>query len=418
MNLLYRTTRDFVIATAIILLVTATALYLLLQKEVKEEMEEQLAFQSELAEKNLIERNEFSSPFIQTTLTTDPVSQHPVYGDTLILDVVQKKEEEYHYRIEVKKINGQHYRIFTMISYIGWNEYFKTIFILIGSAILLLGGSSVAITYFSNKKRWRPFFQNLAALKSYSITNNQQLLLKGSPITEFKELNEALADLAARSRKEYVSLREFTENASHEIQTPLGIIQSKLDRLSQLSISEEMARYIVQAKIGVDRLSKMNKALLLLAKLDNNAFEEKQELAFHDLLTQHLEMMADLFASRTIALHSQISPCILTANPYLCEILLSNLVSNAFRHTEFGGQINIGVNFSRLTISNPGPELDFPPEQLFNRFTKSAGDNHGTGLGLAIVYQICSINDWKIDYTYLEGNHTFMIFFVKTDKLL
>ncbi len=90
------------------------------------------------------------------------------------------------------------------------------------------------------------------------------------------------------------------------MQTPLGIIQSKLDRLSQMDVSEDMARYIVEAKSGVERLNKMNKSLLLLAKLDNKAFEGKQSIRFQKSLQQHLQMMEDLFAAKHIKINTRL----------------------------------------------------------------------------------------------------------------
>lgn len=220
-------------------------------------------------------------------------------------------------------------------------------------------------------------------------------------------------ELTERIRREYRALREFTENASHEIQTPLGIIQSKLDRLSQLELTEEMANCIIEARSGVERLSKTNKALLLLAKLDNDVFADKQLLSFHILLTQHIESLTDLFSSKEVTLTSHILPCNIIANLYLCETLISNLVSNALRHCKRGGNIIIRLNADMLIIANSGPTLDFPPDQLFRRFKKGDKSSKGTGLGLAIVSQICLLNHWQITYSYEKAMHTFTVAFTE-----
>lgn len=411
MKLLYRTTRDFLVATAVILLITGIGLYLYLQKEVNDEMNEQLAFQAELISKQLETGQSLAYPFAQVTPTNLPATPEPVYGDTLIYDVVQKKKEEYHYFNEVRNIKGQHYQIRVMTSHIGWDKYYQTIFFTLLTAIFLLAASGVVITYFSNKKLWKPFFQNLQSMRNYSISDPQHLQLYDSPIAEFSELRKTLKDLTERSHREYMALREFTENASHEIQTPLSIIQSKLDRLSQLEITEEMARYIVQAKSGADRLSKMNKNLLLLAKLDNNAFEDRQKVPLQELLQHQLDIMADLYTAREITVTTHIQTAEVIAAPYLCEIMLSNLAFNALRYTSQGGKVSIELSAQQLTMANQAPPLDFDPELLFDRFKKSSKNSQSTGLGLAIVKQICEQNGWQISYAYVAGMHTFTIIF-------
>lgn len=411
MKLLHRTTRDFLSATIVILLITGVGLYLLLQKEVTDEMNEQLAFQAELVGEQIASGGSTGYPFAQVSKTTEPVTAIPVYGDTVLFDKVQQQQEDYHYLSQVKEINGEHYRIKVMTTYIGWSQYYKTIFYLLFAAILLLAISGVVINYFSNRKIWKPFFLNLESLKKYTVTSPAPLQLIDSRITEFKELQHALKDLTERSHREYTAMREFTENASHEMQTPLGIIQSKLDRMSQLEVNEEMARYIVEAKSGVERLNKMNKSLLLLAKLDNKAFEGRQEIALHVELQQQLVLLEDLFAGKGIQVNSQLTEATATSDPYLCEVLLSNLLSNALRYTEPGGRIALALRPGELTISNSGEALDFPAQHLFDRFRKSSRHVQSTGLGLAIVQQICELNGWSISYRYLDGQHEFTLRF-------
>ncbi|MRG43537.1 hypothetical protein GFS24_00340 [Chitinophaga sp. SYP-B3965] len=411
MKLLHRTTRDFLLATIVILLITGAGLYLFLQDEVTAEMNEQLALQAATVSRQLEEGNDAHYLFTEISKTTDPVRLNPVYGDTLLYDPIQKVTEDYHYLDIVQNIRGENYHIKVMTTYIGWDEYFKMIFTALLGTTLLLAVSSVLITYFTSRKIWKPFFMNLESIKNYSVSDKTALKLYASPIKEFSELEVTLKDMTERSQREYKALREFTENASHEIQTPLGIIQSKLDRISQLSVSEEMARHITQAKSGVDRLKKMNKNLLLLAKLDNNTFADKQMVWFDDVISQHLETMEELFSVKEVAVSTHILRTPVLSNPYLSEILVSNLVSNALRYTEEGGMINIMLTTDQFSVSNTGAELDFPAELLFDRFRKSTKNIQSTGLGLAIVQQICQLNSWKISYRYADQQHVFTVNF-------
>lgn len=411
MKLLHRTSRDFLLATVIILLVTGVALYLLLKSEVQSEMEEQLALQAEMVSDQIRAGKAPANLFLHADSTSEPVTIQPVYGDTQLYDPLQKIREDYHYLVTVEEINGQRFRIQVMSAYIGWKKYSETIFFLLLAALILLGISGVLINYFSNKKIWEPFFLNIERLKKYSVSSMAPIDLQDSSINEFKELQYTLRDLTERSHREYMTLREFTENASHEIQTPLGIIQSKLDRLSQLEVTEEMAGYIVQAKSGVDRLAKMNKNLLLLAKLDNQVFDTKKEVDPKEIIISYLVLMDDLFASKKLQVRTELEPLKLNADPYLCEVLISNLFSNALRYTVKDGKIGIRLKNGRLIISNENKPLDFPTDQLFNRFKKSTQHTSSTGLGLAIVQQICRLYGWEIKYGYDGSSHVFELFF-------
>jgi signal transduction histidine kinase len=167
----------------------------------------------------------------------------------------------------------------------------------------------------------------------------------------------------------------------------------------------------VEAKSGVERLNKMNKSLLLLAKLDNKVFEGKQTIAFHEVLLQHLQMMEDLFSAKHITITTRVVPAPIVSDPYLCDVLVSNLFSNMLRYTDQGGTITITLWPHQLILTNTGEALDFPPELLFDRFRKSSKNIQSTGLGLAIVQQICLLNEWEIHYRYDEGKHVFTMAF-------
>jgi len=410
-KLLYKTTQNFLLAMAVILSIAGIALYLLLRQEVTAEIKEQLELQADLVADQVAQGKTVNFPLTTVSEVSADFLPDKRLGDTLIYDRLQRENEGYYYLTLVKKVNLRNYQITVMTSYIGWERYYKTIFISFLGVALWMAFFGVLINYYSNRKIWKPFFLNLENLKQFSVRSAQPLQWHDSTITEFKELQYSLKDLTERSRREYLALREFTENASHEIQTPLGIIQSKLDRMSQLEVSEEMARYIVQAKSGVERLSKMNRNLLLLAKLDNQVYLEKQLIRVDELLGQHLEQMEELFSVRNMTLSTNLCPVTVKSDRYLCDILLSNLLSNALRYSPSLGEIVIFISEQQLIISNPGSALDFPPEHLFDRFTKSANHTQGTGLGLAIVHQICLLNGWTIAHSYRMGVHYFSIDF-------
>lgn len=411
MKLLQQSLRYNLVITVTLLTVAGILMYYLLKREIIMEMREQLEYQVEEVEKYLKDGHPVSYPLVEIVKVDQDIPGSTIFGDTLLYDPLQKKTEDYYYLVSVKKNATGNYKIRVMTTYIGWHEYSSTIFLLIFSTALLLTLINVVANYFFNKRIWSPFFHNLARLKKFSVSSDEMIQLQSSRVVEFEELQKSLQDLTDRSRKEYKALREFTENASHEMQTPLGIIQSKLDRMSQMEMGEEMAGYIVQARSGVERLKKLNKSLLLLAKIDNNAYPEKTEIAVDQLLKKQLELLEELLGGNNITAVVNISHLPIYANPFLTEIMLSNLLSNAIRYTPPGSNIYIFISDKTLQISNPGPSIDFPENYLFQRFRKSPQNVQATGLGLSIVYQICQLNHWKVSYVYQNHQHVFSVTF-------
>lgn len=416
MKLLYKTTRDYLLASVSILIVTGIALFAILRNEVGDEMNEQLELQADELFAGVPSGKLMNTPFVKIVPVPATLPLGKVFGDSMIYDRVQKMTEEYHYLRETKSILGHRYQVLVMTAHIGWDRYYLAILYIFVLMALLLTGSGVFINYLSNKNIWTPFFDNLKTVRRFSVSSNSELVLTESSIDEFRELNLTFRDLTERSRKEYLALREFTENASHEIQTPLSIIQSKLDRMSQMLVDEQMANYIVQAKSGVNRLSKMNKSLLLLAKLDNEVFTDRQHVSINDLLGVQLTNMDELFINKKITVQKNLHATTVYSDPYLIDIVLTNLLSNTLRYTPTNETVEISLENNVLTIRNTGPEPDFDQDRIFERFTKTQSSITSTGLGLAIVKEICLLNQWNIRYYHVNGKHHFEVMFEKEKK--
>lgn len=411
MKLLHKTTKVYLIITGIILIVSGFTLYLVLHHLITNEMDEELSLEADILAREV---ETGAMPDIPLTTITELGPNAPVleqYGDSLVYDPVQNIGEDYRYLKVTKKIQGKTYLMVLMDAHIGWEEYYTTIFSVFLMMGLLFGASGAFMTFIAAKNIWHPFFYNLKALKKFSVSSPEPLHLLGSDIDEFRELKEVLKEQTRSSRKEFIALREFTENASHEIQTPLAVIQSKLDRLSQYPITKEMAEHIVHAKASVARLSRLNKDLLLLAKLNNRAFEVRERVDFAFLLQEQVEHMEEMFKMRDISLSFHISPVVLEANSYLCGTLISNLLSNAVRYTEEEGEVLIELTSKEFTVANTGRPLSLPDNQLFERFKKEQHHIKGTGLGLAIAKEICAVFCWHIQYRYFKEKHTFVVKF-------
>lgn len=412
MKLLHKTTLWYIICMLLVLLITGGVLSVVLQKEVNDELDEQLMMEAMTIKTEISKGLPPHSVRIWIdTLQTATVDHTGIYRDSLVFDPWQQKNEDYRILTITDQVNNQYYRIHVMSTHIGAAKYYTTIGRTIFIAALLLAIIAVFINYILSRNIWQPFFSNLKTLQSFSVKDTRTIQLQSSDIREFNALKTVMEELTARTRQEYISLHEFTENASHEIQTPLAIIRTKLDRLSQMDIDAQMAQQIELARHAAERLSRINKNLLLLTKIENNLFESFANTDLSLLAKEQTAQMEELFAMRDITLLTNIAGSVpVEANTYLAEVLLSNLLSNALQYTQEHGKVWISLKQDSLVINNEGAPLPFSSEILFNKFTKGYHDR-GTGLGLAIVKQICQLHQWQITYGFEAGIHQFTVRF-------
>jgi signal transduction histidine kinase len=262
-------------------------------------------------------------------------------------------------------------------------------------------------------KLWKPFHQTLAQLKQFNLSTKNKLELSETNINEFKELNETTLSMAEKVRKDYESLKNFTENASHEIQTPLSIIKNKIELLLQSeNLDKSQFTAIQSLNDAASRLSKLNQSLLLLAKIENNQFENAEKINVSLLLNQCLENFEELAAIKNISIEKNIDENIfIEINDSLAEILISNIILNAIKHNYQNGNIKIDLTANSLMISNTGDEPHGNTEKLFERFKKDSSSGDSIGLGLAIVKTICNTYGFVVSYTYKERMHFVRIVF-------
>jgi signal transduction histidine kinase len=288
--------------------------------------------------------------------------------------------------------------------------------------LLLVAIDIIACFYFLNrwfsKRVWKPFYRALSGLKHFDLHQGERISFQRSEIEEFNTLNVELSKLTDKVARDYQNLREFTENMSHETQTPLAIIRSKLELLVQSeTLNSEQLGHIKSSLDSVNRLSKMNKSLILLTRIENEQYNVSESLNFSQLIRDHIEKFDLFISSRELSLKMDLEENVhLQMNPNLAEVLLSNLLSNAIKYNKPHGELNIYLDKSNLIVSNSGEPLTINDDQIFERFKK--GDQPDSiGLGLAIVKKVCDHCECDIHYTYEEEKHVFTIAF-PPDKVI
>jgi len=262
-------------------------------------------------------------------------------------------------------------------------------------------------------KIWKPFNNTLAQLKQFNLSSKNKIALQETDINEFKELNKTVLLMTEKVSRDYESLKNFTENASHEIQTPLSIIRNKIELLLQSeNLDKTQASAIQSLNDAASRLSKLNQSLLLLAKIENRQFENAGKINFSYLLNSCIENYEELATIKSITIEKNILEHIfIEINDSLAEILISNIILNAIKHNYQNGKIKIKLNSNSIIVSNTGDAPVESTARLFERFKKDSSSADSIGLGLSIVKTICETYRFIISYYYNGNSHIVKIVF-------
>ena len=426
MRLIERTGRSYLLLSLVIFILFGIVLYFILTAVMNNRLDEKLLYTKEVITKRIrydypitiFEEPEELTPSENFLFPNDTI----VYKDTLIFHAIEGLEgvedtEQYEKYRQLTAYEtfptGKRYKIITRNSLVRNQDFITIITLLtIFITLLLLTGLWFFNTRTANKI-WKPFYHNLNSLKNFSIQDQKPIELQSSNIDEFTELNGSIKGLTEKLSSDYNNLKEFTENASHEMQTPLAIMQSKIELLLQsTNLNESEIKQLTSIYQAGQRLSKLNKTLLTLAKVENRQFSEIEDVNLSGLMQNKLEVYDDFIVAKKLEVETDIETnVVLNTNATMVDMLVTNLLSNAIRHNLENGSIYIQLSNTHFQISNSGNALTVSPENLFNRFKKASSSADSSGLGLAIVKKICEINTWKIDYTFLDEQHQIIVRF-------
>lgn len=261
------------------------------------------------------------------------------------------------------------------------------------------------------QRLWKPFYTLLRKIKSYRLGSNLSIPEVKTKTKEFIDLQNAVGTLLRHNIEVFEQQKEFIGNASHELQTPLAIAINKLELLLENEqLQPDQADQVAEVLVIIERLTRMNKSLLLLSKIENKQFPNEQTVLVNTIIKNAMEDMSETALHKNIQFMLQEeSEMHLEGNPDLIEILIYNLIRNALFHNKRGGSINIVINQAFLTISNTGDETPLQADRIFKRFYKSGMKTESSGLGLAIVSAIAETYNIRIEYSFTESRHTFKV---------
>ncbi|MCB0478004.1 MAG: HAMP domain-containing histidine kinase [Crocinitomicaceae bacterium] len=413
MKLITRINIQNLLISSLFILIAGLALYHYLTKIIDEEISERLVIQKTRIAQQIEKNGTYQNlpPIYEVKeLPFESREDYSHFNDLFIYDSLDQDEEYFRELIVEENINGKRYQIIVRQIILEPHDYIYTIgyviFWVLISLILLI----FITNYFSSKVIWKTFNHNLDLLKKFNLNHDVQF--KESKIKEFQELNKELGQLLKKIKLDYLNLKEFSENASHEIQTPVAIIQNQLEEcLQDLNLSSNQSKLITDSLKNLKKLSSLNESLLLLSKLENKQFQEKEKVNLKALIEEQIEFFQFLFEGKNIQVELDLKNCELNANSETLQIMIRNLFNNAIKHNIENGKINMELRGNEFILSNTSDILLEEPELMFDRFKKANQSSNSTGLGLSLIKQICDNHGWEITYVIQNNLHIFKITF-------
>lgn len=406
------------LTSIVIIILSGVALYFYTKALLEEEIEEELFSNKDRVERLLKDNPDLIGIPPITIAERTETPQQNILKDTLIYDPLQDEVEIFRELSGTRNINGQEYKITVRAMVIESKDILSAIVL---TFLIIIFLAFIFLFYFNrsrNQKLWHPFFVNLERLKNFSLKSNRPLLLNDSDVVEFDELNKQLISLTSKLQADYRNLKQFTEDVSHEIQTPLAIMQAKIETLfDEQQITEEQYEQLSSLQVDIQRLKQLNKRLILLAKIENNQFTAHEDVSINEILKESIENFLEM--TQTEIQLTENSEITVVMDKALASTLFNNLLNNAVKYNLEKHPIEVLIEKNFVRVINDGNIALKNPEFVFDRFYKESKKQDSTGLGLSIVKKICDHYGFSASYLFREQEkqHVFQISFSSLCKM-
>jgi signal transduction histidine kinase len=409
MKFLTRINRNYLILFTLILAVVTITGYFILRFIIVNGTKENLLTREYFIEEQIKNTGEIPNlhPLVDVQKTTDSSVVKSSFSEVTIWNEPEKEDEIFIEFSDKIKLNDSYY--FLKLRQSAFENEDLVLILLLILFILLSAAFIVSflITRKMNKTVWADFEYNLQEIENFSLSMDRDISLLGSETEEFERLNRVINDLTKKIKSDYHILKEFTENASHEIQTPLSVALLNLEEILQHITDEDNFKKVAATISALKRLSTLNQSLILLSRIESKQFTDDKIISFKEIVNRKTEEFSLLFESKSLHLKIMMEgDLVIRMNEQLAEILINNLLSNAVNHNIIGGTISIFLGERSLKICNTGKGNILTDENIFNRFVR--GDPKSFGLGLAIAKKICETFDLRIHY-FKDDQHCFLL---------
>jgi signal transduction histidine kinase len=419
MRLLTKTSLYFLLA--MVLLLGAGGFYLFHQfsRELNNEMDAGLLYDELQWARYIAEQTENGGPFVLKTpelliYPADAIpADYPTITDTHQYQAIVNADIPYRQLAHVVSVHGIPYQVIIRKSKLQQSALVTNVSRLMFFVFTGLIGITMLFNWYISKGLWKPFQRSLDKIGTAELQKMEAVNFdRETSVKEFDELNSALNMMADKIYNDYVTMKEFTEDAAHEMQTPLAVAQSKLELLLQdAQLRDEQVAAIFEASTAIKRLARLNQSLLLLAKIENNQYETTETISLNQVTENYIRLFEEIIRDKNVSVETEfLAPFDVKMHVLLAESLVSNLVGNAVKYNYPGGRISISISANRYRISNTSHLPAIESSLLFKRFKKvRSEDDNSNGLGLAIVKKIVDRHQLQIAYHAEGGIQEFVI---------
>lgn len=423
MKLFYRVLSHLLLSIMLVLIGWAVVFYGGIMDEINDEVDDSLEDYAELiiirslAGKQLPSNDNGSNNqyFLKQVDTSYALSREAISFRDSMIYIAEKGETEPARILTTifKDKHEQYYELFVYTPNIEKKDLREAIFFQLVGLFVLLLVAILLINVWVFRRSMKPFYLLLGWLEKYRLGKKNEPLQIDTNTTEFQKLNEAVARFAVHSEDMFEQQKQFIGNASHEIQTPLAVCKNRLEMLMEdETLSEHQMGEIVKTYQTLEHVSKLNKSLLLLSKIDNSQFSDAKEINLNELIHRYVEDYQEVYDYQDIDLKVlEQGNFQVQMNETLAVVMVTNLLKNAFLHNIYKGVIRIEVTPSTIRFGNTGADTALDGARIFERFYQGNKKKEGsTGLGLAIVEAICRQCPLQIRYRFAENMHWFEVF--------
>ncbi len=418
MKLLTKTTLYFLLAMVPLLIITGYYLFSQFSKEINNRSDKEL-ISDEIEWVHYVESQEedgasviLKAPDLSIYPTNADADKYVTLTDISYYNAKSHTKIPYRQLSQVVSVSGTSYQILIRQSQEQKAALVTDITRIMLFVFIGLFAATLIFNWAISRQLWAPFRRSLNKIRSAELEKMQTVHFEETGTQEFNELNASLNIMTQKIYTDYDSMKEFTENAAHEMQTPIAVVQSKLELLMQdANLTEEQVKSVVQSTTALNRLSKLNQSLLLLAKIENNQYEAKENVNLTEIIRKYLLLFDAIIKDKKLTVQTDCKDELITKlHSFLADSLISNLLGNAIKYNYENGTIIIFTSLQKISISNTSLQPEIKPDNLFSRMKKDNNyDEQSTGLGLAIVKKIVDANRLHIDYAITDNIHTFTI---------